>query len=445
MKEQNSINVNDIHIISVSYNSAELIKELLSSIRNFYSNPITIVDGSSAEIYPSIDAICREHENVSFIHFEYNIHHGPGMAWAFQNLDLQGPVLVIDSDVIVLKKGFLESMVEELKPEMYGVGSIDHINEGGFIVDYVEGAIRYLHPACMLCNIDVVRKFPMPIKHGAPMTETMLELNRTNNDCLIGNIPWLKHDFSRPETPIFLQHDWQGTVKRTGSYNLDDWSKKAAERNVQLHLLGSLVLDQAKFITEIGASDGLLARMLKEKNHEIHYAIMKIGDPYYVNEKGMADITTHFNIDGASEELFESYLKTDCWILDQALEHIINPDRLLMEIRKVIAKDASILAIVPNVQHWAMQIRLCLGDFPVNIGNLKSYPVLQWYTRATFFALFQRTGYRIVQAFPIVNDRPNNEEIINAFKLLATTAGGAPSLAIDDLMPTHYVLKAIPI
>ncbi len=116
------MDIQTIPLISVSYNSAELVDELLRSFRQYYVNPVTIIDGSSAEHAPAIEAVCARYTAVKFIHFDYNIHHGPGMAWAFMNLDLHGPVLVLDSDVIVLNPGLLEAMEEQLKPGMYGVG-----------------------------------------------------------------------------------------------------------------------------------------------------------------------------------------------------------------------------------------------------------------------------------------------------------------------------------
>src|SRR4051812_17716708 len=93
-----TMNIDAIPVISVSYNSAELIEDLLSSLRAHYSNPVTIIDGSSEEHYRAIEAVCAKYADVNFIHFDYNIHHGPGMAWAFQHLELAGPVLVLDSD-----------------------------------------------------------------------------------------------------------------------------------------------------------------------------------------------------------------------------------------------------------------------------------------------------------------------------------------------------------
>jgi hypothetical protein len=72
-------------------------------------NPVYIIDGSAPDIAAQI-TIAAQYQHVQFIPFGYNIHHGPGMAWAINNLPLSGQVLFLDSDIEVLKRGFLESL-----------------------------------------------------------------------------------------------------------------------------------------------------------------------------------------------------------------------------------------------------------------------------------------------------------------------------------------------
>jgi predicted O-linked N-acetylglucosamine transferase (SPINDLY family) len=73
----------------------------------------------------------RPYDNVEFIPFGYNIHHGPGMSWAINHLGLSGEVLFLDSDVEILKPGFIESLHSHLKPGMYGVGNVQWVNDSG--------------------------------------------------------------------------------------------------------------------------------------------------------------------------------------------------------------------------------------------------------------------------------------------------------------------------
>lgn len=439
------MDINNIPVISVSYNSAELIDDLLKSFRTYYSNPVTIIDGSSADLYRDIEAVCKNYTNVSFIHFDYNIHHGPGMAWAFQNLQLTGPVLVIDSDICVLRGGFLESMYGALTPEMYGVGSISYVNEGGFDVDYRDGAIRYLHPACMLCNIDVVLRWPMPTKHGAPLTEPMLAIHRAGKHELIGDIEWLTADFSKTPAQNFLRHDWQGTVKRTGGYHLEEWERAAQEMAKVRLLTLSLLPAVAQNIVEIGANDGALARAYKGVNPQCRYVSIAIDTGSANLEKGVRDEVMCLDVNALPSDFFHSRANTDCWVLDQVLERMPNPAQLLANIRKVIRSDSSVVAVIPNAQHWSVQAKLCIGDFRYAEAGLLQTSHLRWFTRATIFELFQNAGYQIVQGYPVVHDRIENPKLMAAIKQFAESVGANPTVSFEDAQACQYIVKSIPV
>jgi len=440
-----NINVNQIPVISVSYNSAELIEDLLQSFRRFYSNPITIIDGSAAENVLAIEKVCGKYPDVKFIHFDFNIHHGPGMAWAFQNLKPSGPVLVIDSDVVVLRKGFIESMLNALKPGMYGVGSISYVNEGGYDVDYCNGAIRYLHPACMLCNMEVVLRWPMPIKHGAPMVNAMIAIHNAGQHELIGDIEWLTSDFSKKPAQNYIRHDWQGTVKRSGGYHLEEW-ERAAQDAAKVRLLTlSLIPNEAKQVVEIGTNDGALARAVKGVNARCLYIALNIDPEVQHVEAGVRDHVIQVDAGGLNDDLIRNYAEADCWVCDQALERLQHPERLLQAIRKVIQPDGCVVAVIPNSQHWSMQAKLCIGDLRYGSSELLQPNIVHWFTRATMFELFQNAGYRIVQGFPIVHAKIENLTLANAIKQFAISVGANPELTLEDSQALQYVVKAVPV
>ena len=252
--------IEQIPIVTVSYNAPDLIDTLLASLRRFYANRIHVIDGSRPELAAEIALIVAKYPDVDFIPFGYNIHHGPGMAWAINNLSLNSQVLFIDSDVEILKQGFLESLAGQLSTPMYGVGNVLRVNEKGQPV--AEGGIPYLHPACMLCNIEVMRRWPLPIKHGAPMITPMLALHESGASALIGNIDWVSNDFGQNPDRIFIKHDWQGTVIRTGGYHYDEPLASTAHDE----LLLSFVPLTVRKVVEAGCHDGAFAKAYKARN-----------------------------------------------------------------------------------------------------------------------------------------------------------------------------------
>lgn len=228
-------------VLSINYNTPELIYEMVKSFRQFYDNEILIVDGSNKENYEQTKEVLKNFEGISIHHFGINIHHGPGLAYGFSTLD-SDKILVLDSDVIIHKGGFLELLENELKAENYGIGDIQRvitqetdncrIDQEGFNVgsrkgaiglkesEINQGGIAYLHPAFMLVNRNIVLQWDMPIKHGAPMLYTMKHIHRMGQERILQHCDWVHNDF-RNENKMFFSHPWCGTVNKTGGYNLD--------------------------------------------------------------------------------------------------------------------------------------------------------------------------------------------------------------------------------
>jgi hypothetical protein len=219
-----------IPVVVVSYNSPELIRNLLASLRRFYPNPVHVVDGSSAEHVDAIRAAVAPFEGVTLHVQGYNIHHGPGMAWAIQTLPLGPVALFLDSDIVVLRDGFIEAMLAELQPQHYGVGGVAYVNREGFDIPYAYGAVPYLHPPCMLCNVEVMKQWPMPVKHGAPMVAPMRALHDAGRSSLLKHLDWTLNDVTPGTGKVYIDHVGRGTVMNTQGYHLDEWMAEVRAR-----------------------------------------------------------------------------------------------------------------------------------------------------------------------------------------------------------------------
>lgn len=206
-----------ITALTVNYNTPDYLERLLASFRKFYDMPFLVIDGSDENVSKKILRIGKMFK-AEVHHFPYNIHHGPGMAFGIKYI--QTPkILFLDSDVIILKSGFIEDLSGKLTSEAYGIGDIQDINESGFNVDT---GIKYLHPALALCNRNVILKYPLPTLHGAPFIKAMRIIHDKNlSNQLLIHEPWINNDFRKPEKK-FIIHDWKGTVDRTGGYHYDD-------------------------------------------------------------------------------------------------------------------------------------------------------------------------------------------------------------------------------
>jgi cellulose synthase/poly-beta-1,6-N-acetylglucosamine synthase-like glycosyltransferase len=200
--------------LTINYNTPELLESLLTSFRRFYNIPYLVVDGSDPCNYKRIEGF-KERFNVEIHHFHYNIHHGGGMAYGFQIIK-SDKILLLDSDVRILKTGFLEDLLSKFRPDSYGIGDVSIVNRDG--INVADG-IKYLHPSCALINREIALKYPLPIKHGAPMIRAMEAINGLD---ILQHEAWLAEDLVHSfykESELnrnYIVHEWRGTVNKTG-------------------------------------------------------------------------------------------------------------------------------------------------------------------------------------------------------------------------------------
>lgn len=220
-----------IKLLSVNYNTPDLIYNMVKSVRQFYDNEILIIDGSEKQLYEEAKDLLKEFEGIELHHFSFNLHHGNSMAYGINHMDCD-KILVLDSDITILENGILELLESQLKYESYGIGDVQRVDDRGFNIGSRGGAIglkeseitgigyAYLHPAFMLINREVALQWPMPIKHGAPMIETMKAISKAGKESLLQHSNEV-HEGFRSEKAKYIFHPWCSTVNRTGGYHLD--------------------------------------------------------------------------------------------------------------------------------------------------------------------------------------------------------------------------------
>ena len=85
----------------------------------------------------------------------------------------------------------------------------------------------------------------------------------------------------------------------------------------------------------------------------------------------------------------------DVILLGDVLEHLVNPDRTLIRLKRFLSPHGRVLISVPNVANWRLRLSLALGKFQYTKEGLLDETHLRFFTLKTLRAIIMNTGYTI--------------------------------------------------
>jgi glycosyltransferase involved in cell wall biosynthesis len=211
----------NITAIIVSYNTADILRSCVESIRLEYPKlKIIIIDGSD-ETNDCFTYTQTLRDDITLVkNYRQNIGHGPGMNLGIGFCKTRY-FLLIDSDVIIRRHGIIEYMailMDGNRDKCFGVGRVVMVNNDGGNVD--KDGIRYLHPHFAL--IDKMKYILLPafINHGAPCINTMTQLETSPHRFFCINVPFSD----------FIFHPGRGTrILNPPEFSPDKWDVPAKQ------------------------------------------------------------------------------------------------------------------------------------------------------------------------------------------------------------------------
>ena len=109
------------------------------------------------------------------------------------------------------------------------------------------------------------------------------------------------------------------------------------------------------------------------------------------------------------------------------------------------ASSTSIVACIPNAQHWSVQVRLNSGAFRYEDAGLLDRTHIRWFTRITIGELFSSCGFRIVEGGGRVFEEPKGRDLVlMGIQALAEASGVDPEKAREDAIPFQWIVRAVP-
>jgi hypothetical protein len=201
----------------------------------------------------------------------------------------------------------------------------------------------------------------------------------------------------------------------------------------------------AGWVVEVGCSGGGLAREYRKLNPRCQYTGIEISEAFAKVARAHCTRVLVDNIERMSDEMFQTLAGSDCWVFGDVLEHLNDPWAVLRRIRSSLASVASVVACIPNAQHWSIQAALNCGHFRYQDRGLMDRTHIRWFTREGIDEMFASCGYAIVDGLCRILDEPYREAALVGVRAFAETIGADPDKAAADATPLQYVVRAVPI
>ena len=146
-------------------------------------------------------------------------------------------------------------------------------------------------------------------------------------------------------------------------------------------------------VLDIGCGEGFFAKEVVEAGNSI-VGIDALESPTYVR---LFDAYAQANLEQGLEdaEKMLAHRRFDRILLQDVLEHVSDPARLLRDCSQYLAPDGLLLVSVPNVANITVRLSLLFGRFQYTERGILDRTHLRFFTRRTARGAIQEAGYTI--------------------------------------------------
>jgi 2-polyprenyl-3-methyl-5-hydroxy-6-metoxy-1,4-benzoquinol methylase len=156
--------------------------------------------------------------------------------------------------------------------------------------------------------------------------------------------------------------------------------------------LEPLIPARATRILEIGCGEGGFARTLRAARPGSKLEI--VGVEAHESAGRIAASVLDRLIVGNAEEVeleYEDYF--DCVVFADVLEHLVDPWRMVRRAGMFLRNEGTIVASIPNVQHWEVLANLLRGRWEYAQYGIMDRTHLRFFTRRSIRDLFVSSGF----------------------------------------------------
>lgn len=195
-------------------------------------------------------------------------------------------------------------------------------------------------------------------------------------------------------------------------------------------------------VLEVGSSSGYMTKEFVKKG-----CLVDVVDIDGESLKKAAKIVRKAFIGSIEDENVQEKIDGvyDFIICADVLEHLVNPQKLLIFLKKKLKKDGKMLISIPNIAFWNMRLDLLRGRFEYQDSGLLDKTHLRFYTYDSFIRLVKGVGLKIVKIYPAESKIPleySFRKIPLLGKLIINLVKPRLVRTFPNLTYYHYVVQA---
>lgn len=154
------------------------------------------------------------------------------------------------------------------------------------------------------------------------------------------------------------------------------------------------------------------------------------------------DLMPNWDEDAAMAALLP-HSSFDHMIFGDVLEHLYDPEATLLQAVARLKPGGSVLACIPNVQHWSVIAQLVIGSWPRQDSGIFDRTHIRWFTLDDMIRLFQQAGLQVTTVIPRIFDADKGADIMEYLEPLASHLGVNETQMVERGLPLQYVIKGI--
>ena len=180
-------------------------------------------------------------------------------------------------------------------------------------------------------------------------------------------------------------------VVRRGRYFVDEdihYTLKLSRTGSHMQVVAAI--DPGRRVLDLGCSQGLLSRPLKEKNVRV------VGVDAGAGERLAEELEAYYQRDLDSVLDLPLGREFDYVVISDVIEHLRNRHQLLVGSRRFLKEGGRLIISTPNIALWFYRLSLFVGRFEYGPRGVLDQTHVHLFTRATFRREVEGAGFHVV-------------------------------------------------